>query len=381
MTAHSSPNPHDPALRIDQEIALPARQGMARTLYFYSYSGAIVIDGALPVLEGEIDGMRFEIQPPVRIGSPALRPTPQFTPHSIGRFFRFEGNPQFPFQIASFAAPATEAGASVSYWNGPGDEANQGTPDLPRDTLIVTLHGPDSGRYGQRIEKYLLRPILEWLRALTDQWWIGRSYEGISGALHFIAPLDREGKMVGKPTPVTAMTTGGPRMIPVSPSEWVKAADNAVAGVPPAELGLSTDAKFMLASHEFRSAIILACCAFEAARDRVLDEKQVKLRSLPCSPTDLLKHLSSGFESQFGRNLELEEPETFAALRSFWIARGDAAHGRPVEWRSNGQAMPIDAISPSLLTESIDSILKWTLSVSAHAGSGDTEGSGDTITN
>jgi hypothetical protein len=317
----------------------------------------------LPILEGIIDGMRFEIMPPTRIGEPAFRPTPQFTQHSISKILDLPDPLPFPIQVAAFPAVNDESGARINIWNDPGNKISPGSPEPPPDTIFVVLHGPDSLNHAQTVEKYLLNPMLEWLRVLSDQWWVGRSYERISGSLHFVAAVDANGRTVGTPTPVTRMATAGPRMKPINAEMWITAADKAAAGHVPGCLGLATDAKFMLTSAEFRAGCVLACSAFEAARDQVLDDSKIKLRALRCSETDLLQHLSIGFGTVFDRDLEKEQEELFRLLRAFWIARGHAAHGKSVEWRVGSHVQPLDEVDTSVLTIAIDDIVEWITSV------------------
>jgi hypothetical protein len=363
MEKREPPNSRDPMLRVEKTILIGPRDGMARTLYFYSYSGAMLIAGPLPVLEGELAGMKLEILPPSRIGSPSLKPTPQFDNESFRRYFTFDKPLDFPIQMATFPGISSSEGATITYWNGPMDHPGTDAPELPRDTIVAVLHGPDSASQGDAIERYLLRPFLEWLRALTDQWWIGRSLEGICGPLHFIAPLDENGQVVGKPTATARVSTSGARFVLLDADIWKRAADNAVARTPPGERALATDAKFMFASAEVRSGIVLACSAFEAARDRVLDQHSLPLKALKCSPTDLLKQLSKGFGGCLGRNIEQEQPDLFDQLRAFWIGRGDAAHGRPAQWRLNGEIIPLEFAPLPVLTSSIDGILDWICSM------------------
>lgn len=346
----------DPSMRIEQSISIPLREGMAKTIYYYSYSGALVIAEPLPTLWGNLNGAKFEIGL-ARLGHPSFRATPQFTNRTFEALFG--APPTFPVQVASFAAPATAAGATVNYWFGPTEDVQPDGPDLPADTLIVTVHGTESGNVGELIEARILRPFLEWLRALTDQWWIGRSYERISGPLHFIAPVDEANRVLGQPTPIASMATGGSRMVAVDADIWAEAARKAVAGDPSAERGLATDAKYMFVSKEFRSGAILACCAFEAARDGILGRAGIKLKRLACSPIDLEEHLAVGFESAFGRNIAKERPELAKLLQAFWVARHNAAHGKKIIWRLNGRHIPIESVTVTDFTNGIDEILGW----------------------
>lgn len=341
-------------LRVEQSINIPPREGMAKTIYYFSYSGALVIAEPLPTLWGHLNGAEFEIGLS-RLGHPSFRATPQFSNHTFEA--HFGAPPEFPVQIASFAAAATATGATVNLWQGPTEALPPNAPPLPPDTLIVTVHGPESGAVGDLVEARILRPFLEWLRALTDQWWIGRSYERISGPLHFVAPVDEKNQVLGRPMPVTSTATAGSRMIAVTTDIWADAATRAIAGEPPAERGLATDAKYMFVSKEFRSGVILACCAFEAARDGILDRAKTRLQKL--GSLDLRKHLSSGFERVFGRNIAKERPDLAALLSAFWLARHHAAHGKRIEWRIAEIRASIEDVSVSDFTGGIDSILEW----------------------
>jgi hypothetical protein len=341
-------------MQIEQSIRISPREGMAKTIYYYSYSGALVIAERLPTLWGHLNDAQFEIGL-ARLGHSSFRASPQFTNRTFEAFFG--GAPAFPVQVASFAAPATPTGATINYWFGPTEEAQPGGAVLPADTLIVTVYGPESGNVGELIETRVLQPFLEWLRALTDQWWIGRSYERISGPLHFIAPVDEANRVVGQPTPVASMTTAGSRMLAVTADIWSEAARRAVAADPSAERGLATDAKYMFVSKEFRSGCILACCAFEAARDGLLSRARIKLHAL--GGYDLRKHLTNGFQKVFERNIATERPDLAELLSAFWLARHNAAHGKKIEWRLRSGPKPIESVSNAEFTGGIDDILAW----------------------
>ena len=228
------------------------------------------------------------------------------------------------------------------------------------------LEGPDSPSAGQFIEDEILGPLLEWVRVLTDQWWAGRSIEGITGALHFVAPLGRDNRTLGHPTPVARFASATAKMVPISNALWLRAAEKAGSGIaPPAELSLATDAKYMLASGEHRSGVILGACAFEAARDAVLESRGLGVSDLKTSDTDLLKHLSVGFGRTFDRNLKLERPELFKKLTALWIARGAAAHGRSISWRHDGDVQPISHVPLPTLVSAIDDLVDWIISIKA----------------
>ena len=336
-----------------------SREGAQRTLYFYSFSGFFVVDENLPILDGHLNHQSFEIKPPTRISEPTFRPTPQFTKHSFRSQFRVEGEIEFPINISAFPSHVS-GGASLNYWLGAGATLDPSVPSLPPDTLTIVLEGENSGAQSELVERHILKPFVEWLRVLTDQWWIGRSFEGVSGPLHLLIALNDAGNVIGSPMPVTQIRTAGIRFRKISPKIWMEAGDLVGAQKrPPASRILVSDAEYMLASREFRSSMISACCAIEASRDECLARNSTKIAKLRCSRTDLLQHLSVGFETAFNRNLKHELPELFAYLRAFWIARGDAAHGRPIDWHIGEKITPIDEAQLSGISDKACAILDW----------------------
>lgn len=351
--------PRQEAIRLQERLDL-TRPGVHRTQFFYSYSGAILVEGALPPLGASIDGCDVHVEPPLRLGSPSFRPTPQLGFENIHRFLKAEIPTPFPLQVGTFPGVSTSEGAQANCWFGPSDSLPPNAPILPPDTFLITLFGPDSPNGREKIEHLILEPLLGWLRVLTEQWWLGRSIEGASGPLHFIIPLNEVGQVVGSPTPTARFTSGGPKMKPVTRDIWIAAAHRAFSAErPPPEKTLESDANFMLASREFRSGIILACSAIEAGRDSLLTKSGARIAHLKTSTTDLLKHLSVGFERLFGINLRQADPGLFDILSAFWTARGHAAHGKPVLWRMVGSEVPIEDVSFATISDGLARVLEW----------------------
>ena len=320
----------------------------------------MVIQGELRPISGELNGFRFDVEVPTRIAPPSFRPTPQLDFRNVLSFFRVEIPTPFPLQASTFPGLGTNAGATANCWFGPSDVVSEGAPLPPPDTLLVTYHGPNSPNEGPNIERYILGPFFEWLRVLTRQWWVGRSIEGVTGALHFIALLNKEDANVGSPTPVVRFTSAGPEMQPISNTTWIAAWERVFRSeIPPAEKVLEMDANFAIASREFRSGIILACGAIEAARDALLNRLGIKLSAMKTSRTDLLKHLSVGFEKVLGASLKDDRPDLFDLATAFWCARGEAAHGRPVRWRLTHKDVPIEDVEFGTISDNLAHILRW----------------------
>jgi hypothetical protein len=346
-------------VRLQRHVDL-SRPGVDRTQFFFSYSGGLLVDGDLGVIGAELSGYQIEIAPPCRIGSPSFRPNPQFTFDNFLRFFQVELPPSYPLQAATFPGVSTPSGATASCWFGPSAVVPAGGPDLPPDTFVVTRWGPNSPNEGENIERYILAPLLEWLRVLTHQWWIGRSIEGVSGPLHFIAPINAKGEVVGSPSPVARFTSAGPHMVPLTQDIWRRGAELALGGATPsASRKLEADANFMLASREFRSGVILASSSIESTRDEALEAGGVKFAKMGTSSTDLLKHLSVGFGRVFLRDLAQEDPALFEILSAFWRARGEAAHGKSVRWRTRQSDVPIEEVEFGTLSDGLSSIRSW----------------------
>lgn len=362
---HITLGPKPETIRLERHVRL-AREGVHRTQFFFSYSGALIIEGKLSTLAGEVNGSAFEISAPIRLGPPSFRPIPQLTFENVTSFFQVNIPTPFPLQASTFPGRTVDNQARANCWFGPSTFLPPDAPPLPADTFLVTYWGADSAGHGENLERFILRPLLEWLRVLTHQWWIGRSIEGASGALHFIAPLSEQGQGVGSPTPVARGTSAGPLMVPVTESIWIDAARRSFAmEVPPAELVLEMDSNYMLASREFRSGIILACSAVEAARDAVLLKAGLKLSQLKTSTTDLLKHLSAGFGHAFGADLAKDDPDLFRILSAFWRARGEAAHGKPVRWCVDTSATAIEDVEFGTLSDNLRRTIAWISGISA----------------
>jgi hypothetical protein len=149
-------------------------------------------------------------------------------------------------------------------------------------------------------------------------------------------------------------------MVPVNEAIWVDSWEHCWAGeVPTAAKSLEMDANFSIASNEFRTGIILACSAIEAARDDLLNRVAAKASAMKTSKTDLLKHLSVGLENVVGSNLEQEQPELFKLATAFWCARGEGAHGRPVRWRLDDTDVPIEDVEFGTISDNLAQILAW----------------------
>lgn len=364
MSGASAPQP-DPSKLAVSEVFHLEREGVELTQFFVSYSGAMLISEDLPTLTAEINGQEANIYAPVRVAEASHRPTPQLRLSNIKRFFSFDDfPPRFPLQVSTFPTQNTESGAGFSVWFGPSEDAPPDGPQLPPDTLIVELHGSNSQNEFDLVFKYFVEPLMSWLRVLTGQWWLGRSIEGATKPLQFVVMIGAERRFAGSPTPVIQFVSADESMIPITRKIWTDAADRGLGRkLPPPQDTLMSDANYMLASGEYRSGVILACCSIEANRDEILKRHNIKLKDLNVSKTDLLKHLSVGFEKVLGRNMESEDPDLFSYLKAFWVARGEAAHGKNVQWRSGKEIASIEDVPFGELSRSLRLLNAWVSSI------------------
>lgn len=330
------------------------------SLYYFSFSGSVITSKDLPKVSFYFRDVLVELYPPVRISAANFRPTPSFTLQSYEKYVGKTSGTGWPRGMAAFPGLTDEHGARINVWQRP--ELGGEDPELPCDTLIIVAHGRGGGDFGSDLERGIVRPLLERLRVTTNQWWAGRSFEGILGPLHLCTFLTKEGAFAAPSRHLAQVTTSGPNMRSLDKQIWDEAVKQLVnATAVPAYFSLAADAKYMLASKEHRSGLILTCSAFESARDYVKALRNVK--NLSTSPTDLPKHLSIGFDKSFGRNLERENPPLFLDLKAFWIARGHAAHGQEIPWRVGDVQQSIEDIREDDLTRKLDSIMDWVVSV------------------
>lgn len=339
------------------------RSGAQKVDLFFSFSGGIILEGNLPALELALDGTRVLIRPPIRLGHPSFRANPQINESNIDQFVSGLGS-NSPLQMAAQPAPTTDDGASISYWLGRSENGKlaPNSPQPPADTIIVSVFADGAG-LEQKIAKYVMEPLLEGVRIETRQWWAGRSYEGVAGKLHFLMPIEEGGQLAGQPSPICRIVTASDGMTPLDPALWIKASEYIKFQRLNAPRSLELNAYHAFASEERTSACVLACAAIESARDHILEKNGKKKSDLKTSDTDLLKHLSTGMNNVFERNYEIEEPIGFANLKSLWIARGDAAHGRLAYWRHGETQLQLQDLELPIFVSAVSSAMRWIFSL------------------
>ena len=327
-------------------------------LYILSFSGFVIIDNNAPLssVVFKRNGLTFEFDPPRRLAPPTWRPIPQFNEQSFKQFF-----PNAPFEspplMRMAVLPAIDENnkpALQSIW---GDEPQK---NLPADTYCMFIYGKKHSSLGIEIATEVLENTFQWLRTKTQQWWIGRPTEGITGNMHYYIPL-AERRHSKEPPIIQAKNTSpilGTRK--VDSVLWHQAVTDASHDKKPdADDVLFSDAMYYYFAGDHRISIIVLCSCFEICRDLILEVRGISKRRLPKSSTDLIAHVTGGFGDLFNRNLEKEDHEAYNFLKSVWIARGNVAHGKTIHWRENNKNIPFSNVGQKTFVEGAHKIHSW----------------------
>lgn len=329
---------------------------MKGTAYILSYSGFLTVeeDKIFERLSGMFDGFEVVLESPLRISKPTWRPIPQFDDESLRAII--PATPPGVSALRISAHPMFRSGdiGFNMYW---GDDKSH-YASLPKDTFVVHVYGKDHDRLGSIIAQELVSRVLKWLSILSQQWWIGRSSEALTGNLHLALPMIDYGHIQGAPVPHVKQTTASRRTCVISPEMWAEAFEKSIKRIEP-DIGdvLLVDAQYSFFSGNILLLFISVCSSFELMRDDVLSRRRTVDSSFKSS--DLLVHMSKGFEKLIGRNLEKEQPEKFAFVKACWVARGHVAHGKNLYWNYNGKSTNFSQVDVGWFFEEVRAVQAW----------------------
>jgi hypothetical protein len=166
--------------RLLVDMGMMVQQNSIGTLNFFSFSGGLVTSNKAELATREFmrHGLRVVVHSPFRIADPVWRPIPQFDEASFKR--RFPGAPNgLPLNLVSFPTVTPENVIETRVlWGRDGAIEHS---CLPKDTLAVRVVGKGHDAVGDHLAGECVKELLDWLRVQSRQWWIGKSYEGISG--------------------------------------------------------------------------------------------------------------------------------------------------------------------------------------------------------
>lgn len=320
----------EPIVRFPPEVF-----GHPHHVQIHSFSGALLAKqgDVLATIKFVFSEIQCFICPPIRLGHSTWRPIPQLNEQNVVRFLGHKLE-DLPLQVAVFQAEATKQGATLS------QRASRGTEylsTLPPDTFVVIAPGAALTSVLDRLAIEFVPKLLDWLRVLSRQWWIGQPTERHTGNMHFEFEINEKGEMGPHFGVRGRQATAPDDMRLIGHEIWLDAVSAAAKGdLPKLTDTMRCDIAAAYFNRDDRMTIILTCCWIELLRNAALDRGSKRVSDLKAGPTDLLKHLSMGTERLAGRDLSKDEPDAFALLRACWISRGHLAHGNSASWDLNG---------------------------------------------
>lgn len=323
----------------------------------FSYSSAFRVASRKQLLPVSFvfESSQCYIIPPIRIGLNTHRPIPMLNEFNVDAIFGFiiDG---IPLQINAMSSFTEDGKLGLNRFASRGTNYDR---TLPPDTLCLIAVGEDSEIILDILNKKFVPLLIDWLRVLSKQWWIGQSSEDISGHLHFQFQITPEGEFGNEYIPLVSQTLASADYKFINEEIWMDAISKASKSECPEYQDIvELDIYQRYAIKDYRSAILLFCCYLEMYRDKTLEEKSIRVRDLKTSSTDILKQLSIGFQAVLDRNLENEEPQLFEIIKSCWISRGHFTHGKPFYWKFNDIEL-IEDMPGGFLSDALTNIRTW----------------------
>lgn len=180
------------------------------------------------------------------------------------------------------------------------------------DTLIIFCNNGNKKYNTEIVCKQFVSEWTRWLRILSKQYWIGRSFDFGVEVVNKL-PVTRDMKIGHEITSLSNnFYVSGLDILNINNNMLIHAARQFKNGVLPNSIDiLNSDLNFYLSIGQFETAIIQCCCVIELCRNSKLKEFSISKSKMRMPPNDLLKHLSSGFENIFDRNLLKEDAVLF----------------------------------------------------------------------
>jgi hypothetical protein len=334
----------------------PSRQAHA---FVHTFSFWFWAEASLRTIYSErtIEGRLVRFYGPVRMGPANFHPTPSVQPELV--------------QSIKGARPARErfvAPTPVAYPGIPDAVGQHGivvvlTPEFdheldpfPANALRVDLLEPDE--HPNNLE--LVTRLLEWIRVLTRQWWIGQPPTLISERITF--PINPTGEPLQ-----SAYGNSGPVMMygdeeALTVKHWTRAMDHLADGCePPAADVLLLDARFHASAGLLRRAILDAAVACEEAL--VSEAARVWSRSAPevefrpgrvFRGTDLTTRLDEDLKRLSGISLKEQNPDLFERISLLWRTRHACAHTNRATVPAEGGPRALDVDGAKLLVRAAE---------------------------
>jgi hypothetical protein len=213
----------------------------------------------------------------------------------------------------------------------------------------------------------ILRRLLERLRVATRQWWILRSSDALLRYDRSGFDIDWNGAPIGSnPQGITHARIPFGFESGINNEIWMACIEAAVRGVetPMYEMSL-LDAFYFVAASDLRSAVMQASSALEQAIESccslIWERNNLgKFRRGCLTGRNVTVHLSRDLDRYLGRSFEHEFPHSFVLLRRLWRARGDVAHGRPLQSSAASHSPDlIEDLECEQMVRAVRTALKW----------------------
>lgn len=339
--------------------------------WLFSFPFWIMVDPADPpqIIDTHVDSIKVRAYPPFRSGPANFIPMPYINPHAIPWVQGARPNIASDYRIFSLATlPLLGADSNAKagiqlIW---GETWDEQPPHSPMDSIRLDV-AKSHHAIPDFLQSVALR-LLQYLRIISGQWWIGRSADAMLGYVRNSFPIDEDGKPLEPSTGyATARTISGFEH-PVDNVAWTEAIARLSAGELPRESTLLVlDSYYYAAAGDFRAAVLSISQALEQEVERTFaclwgatTEAPFK-RGRVMRGSGLIDHLTSDLERLASRRFDTEHPDTFGLIEDIWLARGNVAHGGSAEFYRQRHRHIVDNEMAVRFAESARQCIDWLL--------------------
>jgi len=338
---------------------MPPRIRQDGTSYLYTFPFWIRSspNETLNVRTIQINDCLIRIYPPFWTGEAVHSDIPKVAKNRIPFLRRADESAVEKLTILDTYGFPDETAIHVSF-----DQEKTDIPDEIRNALRLDFHGHDC----EFIELTLIHHFLDIIRWNTFQWWIGHPTSPIQGYRRTSFEIDKNGSPVGESSGHASARTLTGFEANLTSAHWNESINLLSRGFdPPYYDQVWLDALYRNAIQDTRRAILDAAISCEIARDATLERlwpedggKLKKGRIL--TGNNLPTHLSTDLQKYTnGRSLETEDPELFEQIENLWSARGNIAHGGPLNYFRDGEEISVDNDLASSLIEAARNCIDW----------------------
>lgn len=342
--------------------------------WLYSFPFWIIVDTDNPpqIAEAEVDSVLIRAYPPFRSGTPTSMPMPGIDPHAVPWM---EGStcPQIPpdskmvrMTYIPLLVTADGKAANVIVLND--TSLTYKSPEYPMDSLRL-----DVAKSWEAVPDFQLSVVLRLLqnlRVISGQWWIGRSTDTLLGYLRNVFEIDNTGSALKRPSACTAARTTVGFEQPINGQIWSEAINMLSRGdLARASRLLLLDSYYHAAAKDYRTAVLSLAQALEQETERSFaclwprSNSHVFKRRRVMRGSGLPDYLTSDLQRLCGKSLVHDLPGVFEVVEDIWLARGNIAHGHPAEYYRNRKRYVVDNETIKDFAKAADDCINWLLNL------------------